>query len=121
MTTSGRQLPPSASVVVVGGGVVGLSTAYHLARRGVRDVVLLDKDALGSGSTSKAAGGVRAQFSDPVNITLGARSLETFRHFPALFGQEIDFCQVGYLFLLGTPSAGTALEVHVAPQNCPAV
>src|SRR4051812_41048980 len=117
MTTSGRQLPPSASVVVVGGGVVGLSTAYPLARRGVRDVVLLDKDALGSGSTAKAAGGVRAQFSDPVNITLGARSLETFRDFPARFGQQIDFCQVGYLFLLGTPEAVAAFEANVALQN----
>ena len=71
--------------------MVGLSSAYHLARRGIRDIVVLDRDALGAGSTSKAAGGVRGQFSDPVNITLGARSLETFRDFPALFGQEIDF------------------------------
>src|SRR5687768_18367901 len=93
MTASRRQLPSSAAVVVIGGGVIGLSTAYHLARRGVRDVVLLDRDALGSGSTSKAAGGVRAQFSDPVNVTLGARSLETFRNFTSLFGQEIDLHQ----------------------------
>jgi sarcosine oxidase subunit beta len=96
---------------------MGLSTAYHLARAGVRDVVLLDKAALGSGSTCKAAGGVRAQFSDPVNITLGARSLETFREFPALFGQEIDLHQVGYLFLLASPEAVTAFERNVAVQN----
>ena len=117
MTASRRQVPSSASVVVIGGGVIGLSTAYHLARRGVRDVVLLDKDALGSGSTSKAAGGVRAQFSDPVNVTLGARSLETFRNFPALFGQEIDLHQVGYLFLLSTPESVAAFEANVALQN----
>jgi sarcosine oxidase subunit beta len=117
MTASGRQLPSAASVVVIGGGVVGLSTAYHLARAGVRDVVLLDRDALGSGSTCKAAGGVRAQFSDPVNITLGARSLETFRDFPARFGQEIDFHQVGYLFLLGSRLAVRAFEANVALQN----
>jgi sarcosine oxidase, subunit beta len=112
-----RRPPPSASVVVIGGGVVGLSSAYHLARRGVPDVVLVDRDALGCGSTAKAAGGVRAMFSDPVNVTLGARSLETFRNFPALFGQEIDFCQVGYLFLLGTPEAVAAFEAGVALQN----
>ena len=117
MTASRRQVPSSAAVVVIGGGVIGLSTAYHLARRGVRDVVLLDKDALGSGSTSKAAGGVRAQFSDPVNVTLGARSLETFRNFPALFGQEIDLHQVGYLFLLSTPESVAAFEANVALQN----
>src|SRR5688500_266126 len=117
MTASQRRLPSSASVVVIGGGVMGLSTGHHLARRGVRDVVLLDKGALGSGSTCRAAGGVRAQFSDPVNIALGARSLETFRDFPARFGQEIDFHQVGYLFLLSSPEAVTTFEANVALQN----
>ena len=116
MTSSGRGHPSSASVVVIGGGVMGLSAAQHLAARGVRDVVLLDKGALGSGSTCKAAGGVRAQFSDPVNIALGARSLETFRDFPALLGQDIDFQQVGYLFLLSTPAAVAAFEANVALQ-----
>ncbi|MBB2940457.1 sarcosine oxidase subunit beta [Actinoplanes lutulentus] len=109
--------PPSASVVIIGGGVMGLSTAYHLARAGVRDVVLLDKDSFGSGSTCKAAGGVRAQFSDPVNIALGARSLETFADFPARFGQEIDFHQVGYLFLLDDPADVSAFERNVRTQN----
>jgi sarcosine oxidase subunit beta len=117
MTASRRQVPSHASVVIIGGGVMGLSTAYHLARRGVRDVVLLDKDALGSGSTCKAAGGVRAQFSDPVNITLGARSLETFRDFSALFGQQIDLREVGYLFLLSSPADVSAFEANVALQN----
>ena len=117
MTAFRRQVPSHASVVIIGGGVMGLSTAYHLARRGVRDVVLLDKDALGSGSTCKAAGGVRAQFSDPVNITLGARSLETFRDFSALFGQQIDLREVGYLFLLSSPADVSAFEANVALQN----
>jgi sarcosine oxidase subunit beta len=117
MTAPRRQLPSRASVVVIGGGVMGLSTAYHLARAGVRDVVLLDKGPLGSGSTCRAAGGVRAQFSDPVNITLGARSLETFRDFSAIFGQEIDLHEVGYLFLLDSPEAVTAFEANVALQD----
>ncbi|HYO36452.1 MAG TPA: FAD-binding oxidoreductase [Geodermatophilus sp.] len=117
MTAPSRSLPPTASVVVIGGGVTGLATAYELARAGVRDVVLVDRDAFGAGSTCKAAGGVRAMFSDPVNITLGARSLETFRDFPARFGQEIDFAAVGYLFLLSTPEAVAAFEDAVALQN----
>jgi sarcosine oxidase subunit beta len=110
-------LPAVASVVVVGGGVMGLSTAYHLARAGVTDVVLVEQGQLGSGSTSKAAGGVRAQFSDAVNIELGMRSLETFRGFAATFDQEIDLHQVGYLFLLDRPEDVEAFEKNVALQN----
>ncbi|SDD24062.1 sarcosine oxidase subunit beta [Geodermatophilus telluris] len=111
------QLPSSASVVVIGGGVVGLATAYELAHAGVRDVVLLERDSFGSGSTCRAAGGVRAMFSDPVNVTLGARSLETFRDFPARFGQDVDFAQVGYLFLLSTPAEVADFTAAVALQN----
>jgi sarcosine oxidase, subunit beta len=115
---SPRQLPPTASVVIIGGGVMGVSIAYHLASSGVRNVVLIERDSLGSGSTSKAAGGVRAQFSDPVNISLGARSLKTFAKFPELFdGQEIDFKRVGYLFLLDNPAHVAAFEANVETQN----
>ncbi|WP_345771288.1 NAD(P)/FAD-dependent oxidoreductase [Geodermatophilus normandii] len=117
MTGTSRQVPASASVVVIGGGVMGLAAAYELARAGVPDVVLLDRDAFGAGSTCKAAGGVRAMFSDPLNVALGARSLETFRDFPARFGQEIDFAPVGYLFLLSTPQAVADFEAAVAVQN----
>src|SRR5688500_11768368 len=79
-------LPARADIVVIGGGVMGLSTAYHLAAAGVRDVVLVEKADHGSGSTCKAAGGVRAQFSDVVNIELGLRSLRTFETFRETFG-----------------------------------
>lgn len=109
--------PPHASVVIIGGGVMGLSTAYHLARAGVTDVVLVEKGEFGSGSTCKAAGGVRAQFSDVVNIELGARSLRTFETFETTFGQEIDLHQVGYLFLLDKPEHVEAFEKNIALQN----
>lgn len=111
------ELPARASVVVIGGGVIGLSTAYHLARAGVRDVVLVERDAFGSGSTSRAAGGVRAMFSDPVNIELGRRSLEVFGRFGEEFGQEIDLHRSGYLFLLSSPSDVATFEEAVALQN----
>jgi sarcosine oxidase subunit beta len=94
------ELPESADVVIVGGGVMGTSIAFHLAEAGVERVLLLEKDQLGSGSTCKAAGGVRANFSDSVNIALGARSLEAFAAFGERPGQEIDLHRVGYLFLL---------------------
>ncbi len=63
-----------AEVVIIGGGVMGASTAFHLAEAGV-DVMLIERDELASGSTVRAAGGVRANFSDELNIALGLRSL----------------------------------------------
>ena len=110
-------LPSGASVVIIGGGVIGLSAAYHLARAGVGDVVLVEQGELGSGSTCKAAGGVRATFSDAVNIELGLRSLRAFEEFGAEPGQEIDLHRVGYLFLLDRPEHVTAFEQNVALQN----
>lgn len=110
-------LPASASVVVIGGGVMGTSIAFHLAEAGVRDVLLIEQGQLGSGSTCKAAGGVRAQFSDPVNIALGLRGLEAFEDFPHRPGQIIDLHQVGYLFLLTTPEQVATYEASIALQN----
>ncbi|MFF5546507.1 NAD(P)/FAD-dependent oxidoreductase [Streptomyces olivaceoviridis] len=106
-----------AEVVIVGGGVVGTSIAWHLARAGVRDVVLVERDELAAGSTSKAAGGVRAQFSDELNIRLGARSLEAFGRFEEEVGQDIGLHRVGYLFLLSTPGQVAAFEAGVRLQN----
>ncbi|WUI03448.1 FAD-binding oxidoreductase [Spirillospora sp. NBC_00431] len=110
-------LTGSADVVVIGGGVMGTSIAFHLAEAGVRRVVLVERGELGSGSTCKAAGGVRAQFSDEVNIRLGARSLEAFARFGERPGQEIDLRRVGYLFLLSRPGDVAAFERSVALQN----
>jgi sarcosine oxidase subunit beta len=112
-----RDLPSTAEVVIVGGGAMGTSIAFHLAEAGVRDVVLLERDELGTGSTCKAAGGVRAQFSDRINIELGARSLEAFARFGERPGQEIDLHRVGYLFLLSTPADVASFERDVALQN----
>jgi sarcosine oxidase subunit beta len=106
-----------ASVVVIGGGVMGTSIAFHLARAGVRDVVLVERDELASGSTSKAAGGVRAQFSDALNIQLGARSLQAFERFEQDTGYDIGLHRVGYLFLLSTPEDVAGFEASVRLQN----
>jgi sarcosine oxidase, subunit beta len=114
---TGGGLPGRAGVVVVGGGVMGASIAFHLAEAGVAEVVLIERDQLASGSTSKAAGGVRAQFSDPLNIQLGARSLEAFAAFGARPGHEIDFRRVGYLFLLSRPEDVTTFERSIELQN----
>ncbi|GGX92573.1 NAD(P)/FAD-dependent oxidoreductase [Streptomyces fructofermentans] len=109
--------PARAEVVVIGGGVMGTSIAYHLARAGVEDVLLVERGELASGSTSRAAGGVRAQFSDELNILLGARSLEAFARFERDTGQDIGLHRVGYLFLLSTPEDVASFEAGVRRQN----
>jgi sarcosine oxidase, subunit beta len=81
---------------VIGGGALGAATAFHLHRLGAERVVLLERDALASGSTSKAAGGIRMQFADELNIRIALRSLEEFEP----MREEISFRQYGYLFLL---------------------
>lgn len=109
-------LPDRASVVIVGGGVIGCSAAFHLAEAGV-DVVLLERNALGAGSTSRAAGGVRAQFSDVLNIAIAQRSLAAFRDFGRRPGWEIDLRPVGYLFVLSRASDVAAFEAAIALQH----
>ncbi len=109
-------VPGHAEVVVVGGGAVGTSIAFHLAEAGA-GVCLLERDALSSGSTSRAAGGVRTQFSDPLNIAIGLRAVEAFTRFTERPGWEIDFRQVGYLFLLDRPEDVERFARSVVLQN----
>jgi sarcosine oxidase subunit beta len=106
-----------ASVVIIGGGVMGTSIAFHLAAAGVRDIVVIERDTLGSGSSAKPLGGVRATFSDPGNIQLGQRSLESFERFHETFKIDIGLQQVGYLFLCRNESELAALEKSTGVQN----
>jgi sarcosine oxidase subunit beta len=110
-------LPRRACVVIIGGGVIGASIAFHLAAAGVSDIVVIERDALGSGSSAKPLGGVRATFSDPGNIVLGQRSLETFERFHEAFKIDIGLQQVGYLFLCRNESELAALENATGVQN----
>jgi sarcosine oxidase subunit beta len=110
------ELPGRADVVVVGGGALGASTAFHLRRLGVDDVVLLERDTLASGSTSKSAGGIRAQFADELNIRIALRSLDEFERFEELTGVDIAFRQHGYLFLLDEPEDVSTFRDALALQ-----
>jgi sarcosine oxidase subunit beta len=117
------ELPARADVVIIGGGAMGASTAFHLATAGVRDVVLLERETLASGSTSRSAGGARLQFADELNVQLSLRSLAEFEQWDALIGEHVEFVpeiafrQVGYLFLLDTPELVTTFRSALAVQH----
>jgi len=90
----------SADVVIVGGGVIGASIAYHLSVRGAGRIVVLERDRLGNGSTGKNAGGIRLQFSTEVNVRLSQLALPRLEAFTDEMGIDPQFHQVGYLFLI---------------------
>ncbi len=96
-------------MVIAGGGVIGVSVAFHLAEAGV-DVLLCERGELGSGSSSRGAGGVRTMFSDELNVRICQRSLEAWRDFARRPGGELDLHEVGYLFLLTSPEEVEAFE-----------
>ena len=96
----------AADVVIVGGGCMGASVAYHLARRGITNVVLVERERLlATGSTGRNAGGVRHQFSNDANIRLSIESVGLLERFEQEVSQPVDFHQDGYLFLLSTPAS----------------
>ncbi len=109
-------MPSGVHVVIVGGGVVGLSCAYALARRGA-DVTVYEKGSLGGGSTGRAAGGIRAQFSTPVNVDLSLASMRVWESFEERFGVDVGFRRTGYLFLAREAATADRFRENVAMQN----
>ncbi|MDH4156052.1 MAG: FAD-binding oxidoreductase, partial [candidate division Zixibacteria bacterium] len=90
-----------ADVVIIGGGIIGVSVAFYMARADYGSIVLVEKEPfLGSGATSKAAGGIRAQFSTKENIQMSMLSEKLFKNFKEDTGMDALFDQVGYMFLL---------------------
>jgi len=86
-------------IIIIGGGVIGASVAYHLTMRGAKDVLILEREAeQGNGSTGKATGGVRAQFETDINIKMSLYSIEFFRQFNNLIGVDCGYEPRGYLF-----------------------
>ena len=89
----------TADVVIIGSGIVGSSVAYHLAEAGCRNVLVIEREAhQGKGSTGKSMGGVRAQFSTPVNIQMSRYSIDFFSKFDEVVGHPADYRAHGYLF-----------------------
>ena len=119
MSTQNSRFP---DVLIIGGGVIGCSIAYHLTKRGCRNVVVVERNTIGSGSTAKAAGGFRQQFSYETNVRLAMYSINFFEHFHERLelppdAEGVDFHQIGYLFLLSTPEAFTTFERSAALQQ----
>ncbi len=111
-------LPKTADLVIIGGGCMGASTAYYLAQRGAKNIVLLEREKfLGMGSTGRNAGGVRYQFSTEVNIRLSMFSLDVISHFDELFGISAGYHPIGYLFLLTTPAQVATFKANVDLQH----
>jgi sarcosine oxidase subunit beta len=116
--TKAQVLPKTADAVIIGGGVMGTSTAYHLARKGAKNVVLIEKEPFfGVMSTGQCAGGIRHQFSTEINIRLSIESIRMLEAFPHEMGQDIDLRFIGYLFLLTDGKDIAAFRQNVALQH----
>jgi sarcosine oxidase subunit beta len=104
------------NAIVVGGGIIGLSSAYYLANRGW-SVTLFERGTLGMGSTARSAGGIRAQFQTPVNVDLSIESKRVWSSFEEQFGIDIGYRKTGYLFLARTEETAQTFRDTVDMQQ----
>jgi sarcosine oxidase subunit beta len=110
--------PKSADIVIIGGGVMGASAAYHLAQRGIKNVVLLEKEEFfGTGATGRCAGGVRYQFSTEINVRLSLESLPMIECFKEETGQDVNYRQCGYLLIATNEQDASTFRHNVEMQN----
>src|SRR5271157_4201691 len=101
----GQRKMQAAEVVIVGGGIVGSSIAWHLTEAGCRNVLLVEREShQGKGSTGKSMGGVRAQFATPVNIQMSLYSIPFYASFEERLGLPSEYRAQGYLFVATKPS-----------------
>ncbi len=110
--------PKTADIVIIGGGVMGASAAYHLAKCGIKNVVLLEKEEFfGTGATGRCAGGVRYQFSTEINVKLSLESLPMIERFKEEIGQDVNYRQCGYLLVATNEKDANAFKHNVQMQN----
>ena len=111
-------VPKTADVVIIGGGVMGASTAYHLALKGCPNVLLLERESFfGMQATGRCAGGIRHQFGTEINIRISLLSLPMLDRFEQELGQPIDLRYCGYLFLLTNAQDVAAFRQQVEMQQ----
>src|SRR5574339_28873 len=110
--------PTTADIVIIGGGVMGTSAAYHLAQCGAKNIVLLEKEEFfGTGATGRCAGGVRYQFSTEINVKLSLESLPMLERFKEEIGQDVNYRQCGYLLVATNENDAEAFRRNVELQN----
>ncbi|MBD3348954.1 MAG: FAD-dependent oxidoreductase [Candidatus Eisenbacteria bacterium] len=107
----------SAECVIIGGGVVGTAVAYYLAKRGMRDVVVLERDFLASGATGRCGGGIRQQWSTEPNTRLAIESVRIWKTLEDELDADIEFLQGGYLVLAYTDDDVAQFEKNVGLQR----
>ena len=107
-----------AEIIIIGGGVVGASIAYHLTMRGAKDVLILERETeQGKGSTGKATGGIRAQFETDINIKMSLYSIDFFKQFDDLTGTQCGYEPRGYLFFATNDAQFEYLKRNVEKQK----
>ncbi|MEU8800298.1 FAD-dependent oxidoreductase [Spirillospora sp. NPDC048819] len=109
-------MSPSPDVIIIGGGLEGLSTAWALARRGVHNVLVLERGTLCSGGTAKSSGVVRCHYGVPSLAAMAWNGLQVFENAQDLLGQDIGFQQTGYVVGVG-PENMAALEANLAMHH----
>ncbi|MFQ6078231.1 MAG: NAD(P)/FAD-dependent oxidoreductase [Thermodesulfobacteriota bacterium] len=107
----------TAGIVIIGGGIIGVSVAYYLGKMGAKNVILLEKDLVGEGSTGLCAGGIRRQWSTEVNMHFALKAFEMYQNFGDEFGVDPEFHQIGYLFLATSQEELDTFEKNVEFQN----
>ncbi len=110
-------VPSAADAVIVGAGINGLATAYELARAGLKNIVVLEKNYLGSGSTGRCGGGIRQQWTTRENINLARESVALYENMSAELGYQVFFRQGGYLMITEQESDLPAMKAAVDLQR----
>lgn len=106
----------TADVVIVGGGIEGAAAAWALAQRGVTDVLIVERDTVGSGMTGKSSGIVRCHHGVSSLAAMATVGLDVFENAEEIFGHDIDFCQTGYVVGVGEPNVDS-LRKSLAAQR----